>query len=248
MSIPVMMMSPAEIGEEIPPQVIYIIIGVFACAGWFFISPYLIDRVTPKQPLIFNPYRRGRRLVLNILLAAIFVGAFLYVFHIIPLGKDADEVIYLVYFFDVMMGILLLSKFFSGIKLLIQAGKYGKSQIELLNGPTYGLGDQVSFRVFNERLTPEVLAVSVYLRNIQETWDLGGKQKKKGRNSSGLVTEIIHEEVQSAVLNARDGEISFILPSFGYPTQYLNPKPIYWEVMVENEAVGFEARFFIEVV
>ncbi|MFK7924430.1 MAG: hypothetical protein AB8H47_20905 [Bacteroidia bacterium] len=248
MSIPAMIMSPADIGEEIPPQVIYIIIGVFVGAGWFFISPYLIDRVTPKQPLIFNPYRRGRRLVINLFVAAIFVGSFLYVFHIIPLGKDAAEMIYLVYFFDAMMAIMLLVKLFSALKLLVQARKFGKSQLELLDGPSYGLGEQVHFRVFNERLAPEVHDLNVYLRNIQETWDIGGSKKKEGKNSSGLVTEVIHEEVQSAVLNAKDGKISFTLPNFGYPTQYLNPTPIYWEIIVENEEIGFEARFFIEVV
>lgn len=247
MSLPLFFISSGEISQEIPPFVLYIIIGVFATAGWFFIAPYAIDRVRPKQPLVFDPSRKGRKMIFNLLIATVFVGAFLSVFHIITLDKDVDEVIYLLYFFDAMMAIMLLVKFFSAFKLLVQAQKFGKSRIELLDGPSYGLGDQVSFHVFNERLVQAGGELEISLRNIQETWDVGGSKQKQGKNSNGLVTEVMHEEVQTASILPGSEPIRFNLPDFGYETRYANPNPIYWEIMTVNEEIGFEARFFIEL-
>lgn len=247
MGLTALVLSPADLASDLPPEVLFIMVGIFASAGWFFISPYLLDRVRPKKPLVFDPYRKGRKLILNIVIASIFIGSFLYTFHLIPLGKDAAEMIYLLYFFDVLMASLLLSRLFGAMKLLRQANRFGKSYLKLGETVPYRLGSQLRFQVFNERLLREGQYSEVYFRNIQESWDVGGTKKKEGKNSSGLVTEIVYEEQQSILLGLEHDLISFRIPEWGSPTQYVNPNPIYWEIMIINKSLRYEARFFITV-
>ncbi|MEL6594150.1 MAG: hypothetical protein AAFQ68_28865, partial [Bacteroidota bacterium] len=187
----VLLLSPEQMSDELPPEVLYIMIGVFAFAGWSFIKPYFGASLRPTRPLQYDPAQKGKQRLKAIGIGIVFVGAFLYIFHVIPLGRDADEMIYLVYFFDVMMALMFLWQIGIAIKLILQAQRFGKSDLRLMNGTEFSAGDLISLEFHNQRLAEQGTDLRISLHNIEESWDVGGRKKQKSKNTNGLITDIL---------------------------------------------------------
>ncbi|MEL7341222.1 MAG: hypothetical protein AAGM67_12125, partial [Bacteroidota bacterium] len=178
---------------------------------------------------------------------AIFVGSFLYIFHIIPLGQKAGELIYLLYFFDLVMGLILLWQLGVAVRLFVQAQRFGKSHLQLENGLEYLPGDEIHLRFYNKKLSEQGADILISLHHIEESWDVGGSKKGQNKNSSGLITSIHYQEEKYCSIEGEPVSVQFCLPEDAPPSHYQNPHPSYWEIFVESEEQDFFARFFVEV-
>jgi len=207
-------LSPLQIA--IAPLMLIIVISMIN------IHKSIKDKI--KNPLVYNPEKKGDKRVINLFVAGttsiIFglVGLVLFmvtIFSLIPEVKN----IYVIY---------------------EQARKIGTSKIEILNKDEVFLGNTLKIKFENPLLYQNLPRVEVFLRNVHEKWDEIGDHWS--------YTYFLHEERQVHQINNNTLTFDFTIPLTGVKgTDYVKHAPYYWELEVSNEEHQFFTRFFIEV-
>jgi len=236
-------LNPSSIGEDIPYLAILNLSLVFMLAGIFFIYPAVTNATKPRKPLIYNPFRKGRKLIISNIIGAIFVGLFLGTFILIGITSEEEAWKYLIWLFVGIFTLMFGWRVTKGLLYLSKGLRYKVSILECKQVHTYG--SQVRGTLINKVLFTKTDQVSVTLRNLTEHPAFGTKHKDL--SSNGFLTEI-HSATssRSSVLSERI-EFNITVPASGFATEYINNKPTYWELVFENKEVGYFSRFFLEI-
>ena len=220
---------------------------IFCLAGLFFAWPYLINH-HPAQPYTYRPGRQAGRCVFKYRFAGAFIGFFLSIFYDIILRsdkKDAQELMYLVYFFLAIFGGFYLFQIIRALIRMIREGKWGVSNIDLAGRATFRPGETVAGTFSNAQLGTGHLDVTLFCLQDHAAYNYRGEHAKK-KTTSGFLTELHYRAEQNIPIYNGSGSFSFTLPSDTPSTQYHPLHPVYWTLEVRNQR-GFRAAFFVEV-
>ncbi len=126
-------------------------------------------------------------------------------------------------------------------RMLQQVRKFGNSHIQLTT-PIVKKGDIVNIQFKNQELFKYVNSLDIYFRNIKEAW-------VSSDDSKVLKAIVLYENTKRTAIQATTTNFDLEIPQNEdvYVTDYFAAEPIYWELEVRNEEVGFESFFQIEV-
>jgi len=200
------------------------------------------NKIKIKNPLVYNPEKKGDKRAINLFLGFSFMLIFSVLLMIV--GVSAAII-------PGLVGLALLIITIYGSILEVkriyiiyeQARKIGTSKIKILNKEELFLGDTLKIKFENPLLHQNLSKVEVFLRNVHEKWESKDEKDSASRN-----TYFLHEERQVHEVDDSTLTFEFMIPPAGVKgTDYVKHAPYYWELEVSNQEHKFFTRFFIEV-
>lgn len=130
---------------------------------------------------------------------------------------------------------------------LREAGPFGRSEITLASGLPARLGQTLIVTLHCPGLPGNTDAFTATLWNIREYWEIREKGNRKEKDARHR-TEYLTEHVREITVDGPAVTFNVPIDPAGRVTDYALTEPVYWELEVKDEASGYYARFFLEVV
>ena len=204
--------------------------------------------VRPSHPHLYSPLYVYSTHLFNFIFGSIFFSMALSPFFLI--GEKTGKLI--VGFFLAAILIYITYKFIGYTITYLNSKPFGKAQVIVDPNPV-SLGTVIKVEFINKFLFKKVKHIDVFLRNIEEFWQIedNGVDKEDG-STNRVVRHYNHlhfESYKNIPLQSEQTIMDFELPLDRVSkTDYTTNHPIYWELEISNEETGYYSRFFIEVV
>ena len=227
----------------------WLIVGFLGLVSTAILYTALFRTSRPSTPLVYDAPRvwRRRRRHLRLGAAVPLTGFCLVIVSIISEQGFAAKDLPLMFTILVLSGLFYwyFDRYFT--RQLRKTGPFGLSRIDVAGGLPARLGDTVAVTLHCVNLPGTTERITATLRNVREYWkprkDKLGKKRRPVHK-----TEFITEHRQRLPVTGAAVNFNVTIAPAGRLTEYTLTEPIYWELEVRDDATGYYARFFLEVV
>ncbi|MEM6800227.1 MAG: hypothetical protein AAF696_02425 [Bacteroidota bacterium] len=235
--------NPDSSSEGVPAYVPFFLGIVFFGAGVFSLLPYPMFWGRLKNTHRYNPAAIGFGHIKIYIFAFILVSLFFAIFLSLPKVQNDKTILYVVLAAMLLFLGFYLFQIFKGIRLVINARKFGASY--LVCDSSYSLGERIKGVFSNTELHKYSREVELSFRNLKEHPAFDKPLPNKSRN--GFATEVLYEVSHRLELGGEQLKFELSIPGSGEPSHYLPYNPTYWEIEVSDSDQEFYSRFLIDV-